>query len=90
LILIAILTAPTIVNNAAASTINIIDYDLEGIDADTSQYYVLWVRGEATVPLEVNASVLEFVGSTGITFGLTLVFGNRISTSCLTHLEMKN
>ncbi len=65
LILIAILTVPTIVNNAAASTINIIDYDLEGIDADTSQYYVLWVRGEATVPLEVNASVLEFVGSTG-------------------------
>ncbi len=64
-ILIAILTVPTIVNNAAASSINIIDYDLEGINADTSQYYVLWVRGDTLVPLEVNASVLEFVGSTG-------------------------
>ena len=56
-ILIAILTVPTIVNKAAASSINIIDYDLEGINAVTSQYYVLWVRGDTLVPLEVNASV---------------------------------
>ena len=48
-----------------ASRINIIDYELEGIDADTVQYYVLWFRGPDPVPLEVNATVLEFVGSTG-------------------------
>jgi len=64
-VLIAILAVPTIIDTTAASSINIIDYDLEGINADTSQYYVIWVRGEETVPLEVNASVIEFVGSTG-------------------------
>lgn len=50
---------------AEASRINIIDYELEGIDADTSQYYVLWFRGLDAVALEVNATVLEFIGSTG-------------------------
>ncbi|MHA2158951.1 MAG: hypothetical protein ACXABE_08625, partial [Candidatus Thorarchaeota archaeon] len=64
-LLVASVTVPAIVDNVAASSINIIDYDLEGIYADTTQYYVLWVRGDNTVPLEVNASVLEFVGSTG-------------------------
>ena len=64
-IIVAILIVPAIVNNAAASSINIIDYDLEGINADTSQYYVLWIHGEDAISLEVNASVLEFVGSTG-------------------------
>jgi hypothetical protein len=64
-ILMAMFMAPTIVDNAAASSIDIIDYDLEGINAGTSQYYVLWVHGVNHVQLEVNASVLEFVGSTG-------------------------
>ena len=64
-LLVASVVVPTIVDIAAASSINIIDYDLEGIDSDTTQYYVLWIRGEDTVPLEVNVTVLEFVGSTG-------------------------
>jgi hypothetical protein len=51
--------------DAEASSITIIDYELEGINAGTNQYYVLWLRGPDPVPLRVNASVLEFVGSTG-------------------------
>jgi hypothetical protein len=65
IVLLGIVTVPSIIESVDASSITIIDYDLEGINADTSQYYVIWVRGEVTVPLEVNASVLEFVGSTG-------------------------
>ncbi|TXT55295.1 MAG: conserved exported protein of unknown function [Candidatus Thorarchaeota archaeon] len=50
---------------AEASGINIIDYDMEGIQADTTQFFVLWVRGTNDYPITVNATVLEFVGSTG-------------------------
>ena len=48
-----------------ASSLNIIDYDYEGIFADTTQYFVLWVHGSQPVDLTVNASVLEFEGATG-------------------------
>jgi hypothetical protein len=65
ILLLGIVIVPTIVDKVDASSITIIDYDLEGIYADTTQYYVLWVRGGITVPTEVNASVLEFEGSTG-------------------------
>jgi len=64
-LLLAFLSVPSIVKTTDASRIDIIDYDLEGIDADTSQYFVVWLRGVTPVPMEVNASVLEFVGSTG-------------------------
>lgn len=64
-VLIAILSVPSFVEQVKASSINIIDYDLEGIDADTTQYYVLWVRGENHLHLEINATALEFIGSTG-------------------------
>jgi hypothetical protein len=63
-ILLSLLGA-SYVYDTEASSITIIDYDLDGIDASTSQNYVLWIRGEDIVPLEVNASVLEFVGSSG-------------------------
>ena len=59
------MVVPSIVTQADASKINIIDYDLDGIFADTTQYYVYWVRSGVTVPTVVNATVLEFVGSTG-------------------------
>jgi hypothetical protein len=48
-----------------ASSLSIIDYDNEGIAADSTQYFVLWNRGGQSVDLAINASVLEFVGSTG-------------------------
>jgi hypothetical protein len=48
-----------------ASSMSIIDYDYEGIDADTTQYFALWVRGSQSVDLTANATVLEFVGATG-------------------------
>ncbi|MBD3406946.1 MAG: hypothetical protein GF411_12585 [Candidatus Lokiarchaeota archaeon] len=48
-----------------ASGIDIIDYEHEGIKADTTQFFVLWVRGATDYPITVNATVLEFVGSTG-------------------------
>ena len=64
-ILSAILAVPTIVHRAEASSITIIDYDLEGIQANTAQYYVVWLRDVSPVPFEINASVLEFEESTG-------------------------
>ncbi|MHA2043352.1 MAG: hypothetical protein ACXAAO_03480 [Candidatus Thorarchaeota archaeon] len=64
-LIISIIMVPSTIVNVTASSINIIDYDLEGINADTTQYYVLWVLGDETVPIEVNTTVLEFVGSTG-------------------------
>ena len=48
-----------------ASSLSIIDFDYEGITADTTQYFVLWNQGINIVELTVNATVLEFVGSTG-------------------------
>ncbi len=69
IVLLSILTLmiiiPPVIDSSAASNLTIIDYELEGIFANTTQYFVLWIRGELSVPLEVNASVLEFVGSTG-------------------------
>lgn len=48
-----------------ASSLSIIDYDYEGIAADSTQFFVLWIRGGQPVDLTINASVLEFVGATG-------------------------
>jgi hypothetical protein len=65
ILLLTVLSVPSIVMKTDASKITIVDYDLEGIDAGTTQYYVVWLRGVTPVPMEVNASVLEFVGATG-------------------------
>ncbi len=54
-----------VTDTAEASSLSIIDYDYEGIAADSTQYFVLWNRGSQEVDLIVNATVLEFVGSTG-------------------------
>ncbi|MCK4568192.1 MAG: hypothetical protein KAU48_12880 [Candidatus Thorarchaeota archaeon] len=48
-----------------ASSLSIIDYDYEGIAADSTQYFALLIHGSQPVDLTVNASVLEFVGSSG-------------------------
>ncbi len=63
--LVLSLLGVTSVSVVEASSITIIDYELEGINAGTSQYYVLWYRGPGIVSLDVNATVLEFVGATG-------------------------
>lgn len=52
-------------DSSEASSLSIIDYDYEGIAADKTQYFVLWNQGTDFVELTVNASVLEFLGSTG-------------------------
>jgi hypothetical protein len=65
IILLGAMIAPSIIDRVDASSMTIIDYDLEGIDAGTTQFYVYWVRSGVTVPTEVNATVLEFVGATG-------------------------
>ncbi len=48
-----------------ASSLSIIDYDYEGIEAGSTQYFVIGIRGNQPVDLTVNTSVLEFVGATG-------------------------
>lgn len=53
------------IESVDASSLSIIDYDYEGIAADSTQYFVLWIRGSHPVDLTVNASALEFVGATG-------------------------
>ncbi|MGY5878875.1 MAG: hypothetical protein RTV31_01435 [Candidatus Thorarchaeota archaeon] len=53
------------IESVDASSLSIIDYDYEGIDADTTQYFALWIRGNNSVPLTINATVLEFEGATG-------------------------
>jgi hypothetical protein len=65
IVLLGVLIGPTIIEYADGSSITIIDYDLEGIYANTVQYYVFWVRSGVTIPTEVNATALEFIGSTG-------------------------
>jgi len=64
-ILIGSLTLAYFTEKSEASSFSIIDYDYEGIAADTTQYFVIWNQGINPVELTVNASVLEFVGSTG-------------------------
>ncbi|MHA1575848.1 MAG: hypothetical protein ACTSU3_00665 [Candidatus Thorarchaeota archaeon] len=53
------------VNDVAADGINIIDYDYEGIDPDTTQFFVIWNHGSNPHDIQVNISALEFVGATG-------------------------
>ncbi|MHA1904289.1 MAG: hypothetical protein ACXADL_12795 [Candidatus Thorarchaeota archaeon] len=54
-----------IVMETKADSLDIIDYDLEGIYADSTQFFVMWIQGLSEHLFEVNASVLEFVGATG-------------------------
>ena len=61
----ASMTVTYFIENVDASSLSIIDYDYEGIAADSTQYFVLWNRGSQLVDLTVNASALEFVGATG-------------------------
>lgn len=53
------------IENVDGSSLSIIDYDYEGIAADSTQYFVLWIHGSQPVDIAVNASVLEFEGATG-------------------------
>jgi len=64
-LLSGLVTFSVFAESAATSSLSIIDYDYEGIDADSTQYFVLWIRGGQPVDLAMNASVLEFVGATG-------------------------
>ncbi|MHA1863760.1 MAG: hypothetical protein ACTSWA_08325, partial [Candidatus Thorarchaeota archaeon] len=59
------MTLTCFIENVDASSLSIIDYDYEGIAADSTQYFVLWNHGSQPVDLVANASVLEFVGATG-------------------------
>jgi hypothetical protein len=52
-------------DGADASSLSIIDYDHEGIAADSTQYFALLIHSSQPVDLTVNVSVLEFVGSSG-------------------------
>ena len=61
----ASMTVTYFIENVEASSLSIIDYDYEGIAADSTQYFVLWNRGSQSVDLTLNASALEFVGATG-------------------------
>lgn len=51
--------------SSADSQINILDYYAEGIPADYTEYFTIWNQGSNVYPLQINATVLEFVGSTG-------------------------
>lgn len=53
------------IENVDASSLSIIDYDYEGIAADSTQYFAFLINGSQPVDLTVNASVLEFEGATG-------------------------
>ncbi|MHA2083827.1 MAG: hypothetical protein ACXABD_08745 [Candidatus Thorarchaeota archaeon] len=67
MIVVVLYNAPSIgiVTEVKADSLDIIDYDLEGIYADTTQYFVMWIQGPSGHLFHVNASVLEFAGSTG-------------------------
>ncbi|MGY5858030.1 MAG: hypothetical protein RTU63_01575 [Candidatus Thorarchaeota archaeon] len=65
ILLSGLVTFSVFIESADASSLTIIDYDYEGIAADSTQYFVLWIRGGQPVDLAINASVLEFVGATG-------------------------
>ena len=65
ILLTGTITFSVFAESADASSLSIIDYDYEGIAADSTQYFVIWVRGDQSVELTINASVLEFEGATG-------------------------
>jgi len=48
-----------------ATSITIVDYDMEGIAGGTTQFFVIWIRGMNSLQLEINITALEFEGSTG-------------------------
>lgn len=64
LVLITSLFSIPIVSEVAADGINIIDY--EGINPDTTQFFVTWNHGLTPHDIQVNISALEFVGATGV------------------------
>jgi len=53
------------VSGVSADGITIIDYDYEGILADSTQYFVVNNLGSRSYDLQVNISALEFEGATG-------------------------
>jgi len=65
LVLITSLLSIAIVSDVAADGINIIDYDYDGINPDTTQFFALWNHGLNPHDIQVNISALEFVGATG-------------------------
>ncbi|TFG97018.1 hypothetical protein E4H12_09655, partial [Candidatus Thorarchaeota archaeon] len=58
ILLTGTITFSVFAESADASSLSIIDYDYEGIAADSTQYFVIWVRGDQSVELTINASVL--------------------------------
>ncbi len=65
-IVLFMLGSPVIplIQEVSGDSLTIIDYDYEGIGADTTQYFVIWNRGTSDISMQANATVLEFVGST--------------------------
>lgn len=65
LIFSGFLVVGNVVFCSADSQLNILDYYVEGIPADYTEYFAIWNQGDFDYSLQINATVLEYVGSTG-------------------------